>query len=110
METFKTTNLGEALAGQVANLNIGVSDGKPGRGASFNIRGNTSINGGSPLILLDGVPISSFELNNISPQSIENISILKDASSAAIYGAPSCLWGYINHNKRRKRWKTSNKL
>lgn len=87
LEKFKTTNLGEALAGQVPNLNIGISDGKPGRGASFNIRGNTSINGGSPLILLDGVPISSFELNNISPQSIENISILKDASSAAIYGA-----------------------
>src|SRR5690606_10492541 len=87
LEKFKTTNLGEALAGQVPNLNIGISDGKPGRGASFNIRGNTSINGGSPLILLDGVPISSFELNNISPQTIDNISFLKDASSAAIYGA-----------------------
>lgn len=87
LATYKATNLGEALAGQVANVNIGISDGKPGRAASFNVRGNTSINGGSPLILLDGVPISSFELNNISPQSIENISILKDASSAAIYGA-----------------------
>lgn len=87
IDAFKATNLGEALAGQVPNLNIGISDGKPGRGASFNVRGNTSINGGSPLILLDGVPISSFELNNISPQSIDNISILKDASSAAIYGA-----------------------
>ena len=87
LETYKATNLGDALAGQIANVNIGVSDGKPGRAASFNVRGNTSINGGSPLILLDGVPISSFELNNISPQSIENISVLKDASSAAIYGA-----------------------
>lgn len=87
LEKVKANNLGEALMGQVANLNINISDGKPGRGAGFNIRGTTSINGGGPLVLLDGVPIASFDLNNISPQDIDNISVLKDASSAAIYGA-----------------------
>ncbi|WP_130856658.1 SusC/RagA family TonB-linked outer membrane protein [Olivibacter jilunii] len=87
LERYKLTSMGEALQSQVPNLNVNISDGKPGRGASFNIRGTTSINGGSPLILLDNVPISSFEFNNISPQDIDNISFLKDASSAAIYGA-----------------------
>lgn len=106
LERFKATNLGESLAGQVPSLNINFSDGKPGRGASFNIRGTTSINGGSPLVLLDGVPISSFELNNISPQTIDNISFLKDASSAAIYGARAAYGVILVTTKEGKEGKT----
>src|SRR5690625_293457 len=102
MERFKPTNIGEALAGHVPNLNINIADGKPGRAASFNIRGTTSINGGSPLVLLDGVPISSFELNNINPQSVENISFLKDASSAAIYGAKAAYGVILIQTKEGK--------
>src|SRR5690606_3998510 len=49
------TNLGQGLQGIVANLNINPGSGALGRGVSFNIRGNTSINGGSPLVLIDGV-------------------------------------------------------
>ncbi|QRX62688.1 TonB-dependent receptor [Dysgonomonadaceae bacterium zrk40] len=86
-ETFKdkaVTNISQALQGAIPNLNISFSDGQINRNASINIRGMNSINGGSPLILIDGVPGS---INLISPEDIETISVLKDASSAAIYGA-----------------------
>lgn len=87
LSALNVNTMGEALQGQMSSLNVSVADGKPGRGASFNIRGMTSINGGSPLIVIDGVPQTSREVNNLSPQDIEGISILKDAASAAIYGA-----------------------
>jgi TonB-linked SusC/RagA family outer membrane protein len=80
-------NVSQGLQGLVPNLNIQFNSGAPGEAANFNIRGITSINGGSPLILIDNVPVSSAELNRISPQDIESFSIIKDASAAAIYGA-----------------------
>lgn len=86
-ETFSNkavSNVGQALQGAIPNLNISFSDGQINRNASMNIRGMTSINGGSPLILIDGVPGS---MNLIHPEDIASISVLKDASSAAIYGA-----------------------
>ncbi|HAC21447.1 MAG TPA: SusC/RagA family TonB-linked outer membrane protein [Porphyromonadaceae bacterium] len=78
------TNLGQGLQGTVGNLNITSSNGAPGSGSSFNIRGTTSINGGSPLVLVDGVQMDP---NLISPEDVESISVLKDAASASIYGA-----------------------
>lgn len=84
LESRPITNLGQGLQGVVPNLNISPISGAPGRGASFNIRGNTSINGGSPLILVDGVEMDP---NLINPQDIQSISVLKDAASASIYGA-----------------------
>jgi TonB-linked SusC/RagA family outer membrane protein len=78
------TNLGQGLQGMVPNLNVNVNSGAPGRGASFNVRGMTSINGGEPLILVDGVVM---DVNLINPNDIETISVLKDAASSAIYGA-----------------------
>lgn len=80
-------NVGQGLQGTIGNLNIITNPGDPGtigQGASFNIRGTTSINGGSPLILIDGVP---GDINSLNPSDIENIAVLKDASSAAIYGS-----------------------
>src|SRR5690606_1570856 len=87
LAALQVNTIGEALQGQLPGVYVAVADGKPGRSAGFNIRGNTSINGGSPLIVIDGVPQSSSDLNNISPHDIEEISILKDAASTAIYGA-----------------------
>ena len=84
LENRPITNLGQGLQGQVSNLNITQSTGTLGGSASFNIRGFTSINGGSPLILVDNVPM---DINLINPNDVESISILKDAASAAIYGA-----------------------
>lgn len=72
------------LQGKVPGVNITTSAGNPGNGASINIRGTNSINGGSPLVLIDGV---EGDLYRVNPADIESISIIKDASSAAIYGA-----------------------
>lgn len=88
LESMQVNTIGEALQGQIPNLNIDIPDGKPGRSASFNIRGTTSINGsGEPLIIIDEVASTPADLNNLSPKDIQSISVLKDASSAAIYGA-----------------------
>ncbi len=78
-------NLGQMLQGQVPNLNITYSSGTPGESTKLNIRGATSIvNSGTPLVLVDGVESS---IDRINPNDVESISILKDAASAAIYGA-----------------------
>lgn len=58
--------------------------GAPGSSSDFNIRGNNSINGGSPLVLVDNVQMDA---NLVNPDDIASISVLKDAASAAIYGA-----------------------
>jgi TonB-linked SusC/RagA family outer membrane protein len=80
-------NVAQGLQGMVPNLNIRFASGGPGEAADINIRGITSINGGGPLILVDGVQVSAVELNLIAPQDIETMSVIKDASAAAIYGA-----------------------
>ncbi len=78
-------NITRGLQGTIANLNIKMTDGKPTRSSSFNIRGATSIgSGGSALVLIDGVP---GDPNTLNPNDVESVSVLKDASSAAIYGA-----------------------
>lgn len=87
LENRPISNVSQGLQGMIPNLNIQFSSGAPGASADINIRGITSINGGSPLILIDGVQSSSAELNLIAPQDIASISVIKDASAAAIYGA-----------------------
>lgn len=87
LEARPITNISKGLQGMVPNLNIDFTSGEPGQAAKINIRGEASINGGSPLILIDGVASDADELNRLLPQDIESLSVLKDASSAAIYGA-----------------------
>lgn len=79
--------LRQALTGQMAGVTITQNSGQPGnQGGAIQIRGVSSVNSSNaPLILVDGIPTSSF--NDIDPNVVENISVLKDASSAAIYGA-----------------------
>ncbi len=84
-ENRSVANVTQMLQGTVPNLNITLTDGKPSRTASYNIRGNTSIGqGGSALVLIDGVEGDPAMLN---PNDIANVSVLKDAASASIYGA-----------------------
>ncbi len=87
LESRPIINLSQGLQGVAPNLNIDFVSGEPGQAAQINIRGMTSINGGEPLILIDGVPADAWELNRLSPEDVSDISVLKDASSAAIYGA-----------------------
>ncbi|HUQ66257.1 MAG TPA: SusC/RagA family TonB-linked outer membrane protein, partial [Flavitalea sp.] len=84
LEGRPITSLGQGLQGTISNLNITPGNGSLGQAANFNIRGNTSINGGSPLILVDGIPM---DINLINPNDVDNVTVLKDAASAAIYGA-----------------------
>lgn len=72
------------LQGSVPGLNITTSSGVPGSSPNINVRGVTSINGASPLVLIDG---AVGDLNRINPNDVESISVIKDASAAAVYGA-----------------------
>lgn len=88
-ENRPMANITQGLQGAVPNLNISLSDGKPSRTANFNIRGNTSLSEddsslGGALVLIDGVEGDPSMLN---PNDIASVSVLKDAASAAIYGA-----------------------
>lgn len=78
------TSIAEALMGNVPGLSLSNNSGEPGSGYDFQIRGTSSINGGSPLILVDGV---SIDISSLNPNDIESVSVLKDASAAAVYGA-----------------------
>ena len=78
-------NISQGLQGAIPNLNITFDSGSPNATTKFNIRGTTSLNGGSALILVDGVETNDISLLN--PQDIESVSVLKDASSAAVYGS-----------------------
>lgn len=79
------TNTMSALQGTIPGLQITTNAGQPGSsGLGINIRGTTSINGGSPLILLNNVPVT---VEDINPQDVESVTVLKDAAASSIYGA-----------------------
>ena len=95
------TNIGQGLQGVVPNLNITMNNGgAPGATSSFNIRGNTSLNGGSPLVLVDNVQMDA---NLVTPDDIESISVLKDAASASIYGARAAYGVILITTKKGKK-------
>ncbi|WP_246859155.1 TonB-dependent receptor [Spirosoma sp. KCTC 42546] len=82
------SNVTQSLAGKIAGVNITQSQGAPGVAPIIRIRGISSITAGTnPLFVVDGVPLENFNLNLINPQDIESVDVLKDASSAAIYGS-----------------------
>ena len=83
LESRPITSTASALQGTIPNLQITNSSGQPGQSATLNVRGTTSINGGSPLVLVDGVEMS---LDLVNPNDIANVTVLKDAAASAIYG------------------------
>lgn len=99
LENKPVANVGQALQGVVPNLNVSATNASPNATPSFNVRGGTSIGlkegktnewevkNGSPLIIVDGIQVDADYLNLMNPSDIENISVLKDASASAIYGA-----------------------
>jgi TonB-linked SusC/RagA family outer membrane protein len=103
LEGLQVASIDEALQGRMAGVDIVANSGEPGAGMSIRIRGTTSINNGSdPLIVVDGIPFetnigadfdfstaddeSYAQLLNISPNDIQDISVLKDAAACAMYG------------------------
>src|SRR5690606_1038525 len=82
-----TTNVYEMLRGRAAGVQVNLGDARPGGNSDIVIRGNVSVapGGNAPLIIVDGLPFDN--LNDVSPDNIANIEILKDAASTAIYGS-----------------------
>ncbi|MEG1544685.1 MAG: SusC/RagA family TonB-linked outer membrane protein, partial [Tannerellaceae bacterium] len=93
------TNIASALQGTIPGLVVS-SSAIPGKANTFNIRGTTSINGGGPLVLVDNVPA---DIDMINPEDIESVSVLKDAASAAIYGARGAFGVILITTKKAKR-------
>lgn len=85
------SNIASALQGELAGVDIQSTSGAPGSSVQVKVRGATSINedgNTNPLYVVDGVPMDdNFDLQQLNPQDIESIEVLKDASSSAIYGS-----------------------
>ena len=88
IQAVPVTSVSQALQGRVAGVDIVGASGAPGAASSINIRGARSITASNePLIVVDGVMDAVTDLGEINPSDIQNISVLKDASSTAIYGS-----------------------
>ena len=82
------TSAEQLIAGKVAGVSITSNGGQPGSGSTIRIRGGASLSASNdPLIVIDGVPLSSVNLQGINPDDIASFSILKDAAATAIYGS-----------------------
>ncbi|MCI1647888.1 MAG: TonB-dependent receptor [Bacteroides sp.] len=82
---LSTTDIGQAIAGRVAGVDVISNSGAPGAGTKIRVRGYGTINSSDPLYVVDGFPVS--DIDYLSPQDIESLEILKDASATAIYGS-----------------------
>ncbi|GHE28672.1 SusC/RagA family TonB-linked outer membrane protein [Sphingobacterium griseoflavum] len=113
-ETFENrpiANIGQALQGVVPNLNVDFSNGAPNTTPNFNLRGGTSMERipntteyrsamGEPLVMIDGVESTTGQLNQINPNDILDMSFIKDASAAAIYGTKAAYGVILVRTKR----------
>src|SRR5690606_12528775 len=82
-----TTSLGNLLAGQMTGVRVTTPNGIPGSQPSISVRVGTSFNAQNILYVIDGKVSGAADFNNLSPNDIDNISVLKDAASAAVYGS-----------------------
>lgn len=87
LSDMPVSQIGEKLQGKFSGVQINQANGEPNGGLVIRVRGAASINGGNePLVVIDGFPTTS-GLASISPDEIENITVLKDAASASLYGS-----------------------
>ena len=93
----------EALAGRVAGVRVSATDGQPGGGFNIVIRGAGSLTQStSPLFVIDGFPVEDLDPATLNPEDIESITILKDASSTAVYGSRAANGVVLIQTKRGK--------
>ena len=85
LNTQSNSTIGQALQGKIAGVDIVSQGGQPGSGSRIMVRGIGTLNNASPLYIVDGMYMSS--IDHINPSDIQSIDVLKDASSAAIYGS-----------------------
>ena len=87
LQDLPVAQVTQKLQGRLAGVQINQTTGKPGQGMSVRIRGQLSVSGGSdPLYVVDGFPITG-DIGSINPDEIQEISVLKDAASTALYGS-----------------------
>lgn len=103
IEARPVASFDQALQGQVAGLSVTTSSGEPTATSSVRIRGVGSISAGTdPLYIMDGVAISAGDFTTLNMNDIENITVLKDASSTSIYGARAANGVIVITTKRGK--------
>lgn len=102
IESVPTPNISQALAGRAAGLIVQQSGGGLDKGASISIRG-----GGTPLFVIDNIISEEREFNNLNPADIEEMTVLKDASATAVYGARAANGIIIVTTKRGKAGKVN---
>ena len=101
----QTIQVSEALQGSIAGVSVTRGSGAPGAGSTILIRGITTLGTNSPLIIVDGVPVSS--IDNVNPNDVESLTVLKDAASAAIYGSRAAAGVILVTTKRSKNGQAS---
>ena len=107
LKEMPVAGVDQALQGRAAGVNIISNTGMPGGTSSVQIRGISSINGTAPLVIVDGMPSSlDYITHDLNPGDIESLEVLKDASSAAIYGASGGNGVILVSTKKGKAGKT----
>lgn len=102
IEKYASGNLGSAIQGQMAGVQVTSTSGKPGAGVDIKIRGTSSLGSNNPLYIIDGIPGN---INTISPNNVESIEVLKDGASAAIYGSRAANGVVLITTKRAREGK-----
>ncbi len=100
IENRQAIQLSDALQGTMAGVTVSRTGSAPGQSSSIRVRGITSLNVNDPLVIVDGVP--GLSLEDINPNDVENITVLKDAASQAIYGARAAAGVVLVTTKRGK--------
>jgi TonB-linked SusC/RagA family outer membrane protein len=95
----KTTTISQALQGAIPGVMVTRNNSAPGAGAEIKIRGITTLGDSSPLVIVDGVPTN---LDDVNPNDVESMTVLKDAASASIYGARAASGVIVITTKRAK--------
>lgn len=98
IQNLPVSGAAQALQGRAAGVNVVRNGGAPGNQGSIRIRGTGTLNNADPLIIIDGVPGGN--LNDVNPNNIESIEVLKDASASAIYGTRAANGVIIVSTKR----------
>ena len=102
LENMPVTRIEQSLQGRTSGLTITTNSGQPGEGATLRIRGTTSINNSEALYIVDGVQVGG-GIDYLNQADIESIEVLKDAASAAIYGARAANGVIIVTTKKGRR-------
>ena len=105
LERVTTPNVEQALQGKIPGVYVAPSSGQPGAGAVIRVRGTGTLNNSNPLYVIDGMITE--DASSVNPQDVESLEVLKDASSAAIYGSRGANGVIIITTKNGKKRKNA---